>query len=167
MFCNSVIMQMNVSLQGLTRCNETDAKQHGSSERFICFFLRTKITKKISVPRDKITWFINILKFLHEIAKKKNKIFPPSFRMFEELNSRITLCSIKITTDSYFLSPCSQANSGKCVRVYLTVCIVCQTFIDPPKDPSKIERNDITCKITYCSVGKEMIFGCLIVPRFV
>ncbi|CAD6201374.1 GSCOCG00000176001-RA-CDS [Cotesia congregata] len=44
-------------------------------------------------------------------------------------------------------------NSNKCVRVYLTVCIVCQTFVDPPKDPNKISRDDITCKITYCSVG--------------
>ncbi|KAH0540735.1 ceramide transfer protein isoform X1 [Cotesia glomerata] len=43
-------------------------------------------------------------------------------------------------------------NSNKCVRVYLTVCIVCQTFVDPPKDPNKISRDDITCKITYCSV---------------
>ncbi|XP_014296772.1 ceramide transfer protein [Microplitis demolitor] len=43
-------------------------------------------------------------------------------------------------------------NASKCVRVYLTVCIVCQTFVDPPKDPQNISRNDITCKITYCSV---------------
>ncbi|XP_063971945.1 ceramide transfer protein isoform X1 [Diachasmimorpha longicaudata] len=43
-------------------------------------------------------------------------------------------------------------NSGKCVRVYLTVCLVCQTFIDPPKDPKNIRREDLTCKITYCSV---------------
>jgi collagen type IV alpha-3-binding protein len=47
-----------------------------------------------------------------------------------------------------------QANTGKCVRVYLTVCLVCQTFIDPPKDEEKIKRENITCKITYCSVGK-------------
>ncbi|XP_046752312.1 ceramide transfer protein [Diprion similis] len=43
-------------------------------------------------------------------------------------------------------------NAGKCVRVYLTVCLVCQTFIDPPKEGSEITRDDITCKITYCSV---------------
>ncbi|XP_012264043.1 ceramide transfer protein isoform X1 [Athalia rosae] len=43
-------------------------------------------------------------------------------------------------------------NSGKCVRVYLTVCLVCQTFIDPPKEDNAITRDDITCKITYCSV---------------
>ncbi|XP_034948656.1 ceramide transfer protein isoform X1 [Chelonus insularis] len=43
-------------------------------------------------------------------------------------------------------------NSGKCVRVYLTVCLVCQTFVDPPKDPKNITRDEITCKITYCSV---------------
>lgn len=43
-------------------------------------------------------------------------------------------------------------NVGKCVRVYLTVCLVCQTFIDPPKDEEEIKRENITCKITYCSV---------------
>lgn len=44
------------------------------------------------------------------------------------------------------------ANTGKCVRLYLTVCLMCQTFIDPPKDGAKVTRNDLTCKITYCSV---------------
>nr|CAD7592544.1 unnamed protein product [Timema genevievae] len=44
------------------------------------------------------------------------------------------------------------ANTGKCVRVYLTVCLVCQTFIDPPKDGAKITRENLTCKISYCSV---------------
>ncbi|XP_058809620.1 ceramide transfer protein [Phymastichus coffea] len=43
-------------------------------------------------------------------------------------------------------------NTGKCVRVYLTVCLVCQTLIDPPKKNEHIKREDITCKITYCSV---------------
>ncbi|XP_043794471.1 ceramide transfer protein isoform X2 [Apis laboriosa] len=43
-------------------------------------------------------------------------------------------------------------NIGKCVRVYLTVCLVCQTFIDPPKDEEEIKRENLTCKITYCSV---------------
>ncbi|XP_026673401.1 collagen type IV alpha-3-binding protein isoform X2 [Ceratina calcarata] len=43
-------------------------------------------------------------------------------------------------------------NTGKCVRVYLTVCLVCQTFIDPPQDEEEIKRENITCKITYCSV---------------
>lgn len=42
-------------------------------------------------------------------------------------------------------------NVGKCVRIYLTVCLVCQTIVDPPKD-REIRREDITCKITYCSV---------------
>lgn len=48
---------------------------------------------------------------------------------------------------------CLQANVGKCVRIYLTVCLVCQTIVDPPKD-REITRDDITCKITYCSVGE-------------
>ncbi|XP_065334198.1 ceramide transfer protein isoform X1 [Cloeon dipterum] len=48
--------------------------------------------------------------------------------------------------------PVSVANSGKCVRLFLTVCLVCQTFIDPPKDGTDITRDNLTCKITYCSV---------------
>ncbi|KAF4532275.1 hypothetical protein B566_EDAN007247 [Ephemera danica] len=43
-------------------------------------------------------------------------------------------------------------NNGKCVRIFLTVCLVCQTFIDPPKDGTEITRDNLTCKITYCSV---------------
>lgn len=49
-------------------------------------------------------------------------------------------------------NPDFPSNIGKCVRVSLTVCLVCQTFIDPPKDGAQITRDDITCKITYCSV---------------
>lgn len=44
------------------------------------------------------------------------------------------------------------ANTGKCVRLFLTVCLMCQTFIDPPKDGAEVTRSDLTCKITYCSV---------------
>ncbi|XP_017779618.1 PREDICTED: collagen type IV alpha-3-binding protein, partial [Nicrophorus vespilloides] len=43
-------------------------------------------------------------------------------------------------------------NTGKCVRIFLTVCLLCQTRIDPPKDGAPISRDNITCKITYCSV---------------
>ena len=42
--------------------------------------------------------------------------------------------------------------SNKCVRVALTVCLYCQTLITPPEDGSKVSRDDITCKITYCAV---------------
>lgn len=51
-----------------------------------------------------------------------------------------------------------QENMGKCVRVKLTVCLVCQTRVDPPKNGASITRDDITTKITYCSVG-EYIFN--------
>lgn len=50
-----------------------------------------------------------------------------------------------------------QANSGKCVRIYLTVCLLCQTRVDPPKDGAPITRENISSKITYCSVGKSVI----------
>ncbi|KAK9891232.1 hypothetical protein WA026_013546 [Henosepilachna vigintioctopunctata] len=44
------------------------------------------------------------------------------------------------------------ANAGKCVRVYLTVCLLCQTLVNPPKNGGPVTREDISCKITYCSV---------------
>ncbi|KAG5678268.1 hypothetical protein PVAND_007958 [Polypedilum vanderplanki] len=45
------------------------------------------------------------------------------------------------------------ANQGKCIRIYLTVILFCQTIINPEKrDLSQITRDDLTCKITYCSV---------------
>ncbi|KAB0803858.1 hypothetical protein PPYR_00828 [Photinus pyralis] len=44
------------------------------------------------------------------------------------------------------------ANSGKCVRIFLTVCMLCQTRVIPPKEGTPITRDNISCKITYCSV---------------
>jgi len=38
------------------------------------------------------------------------------------------------------------------VRVGLTVCLVCQTYIEPPAEGGQITRDNLTCKITYCSV---------------
>ncbi|CAH1126664.1 unnamed protein product [Ceutorhynchus assimilis] len=49
-------------------------------------------------------------------------------------------------------SPEHPANVGKCVRIYLTVCLLCQTRVHPPKDGAPITRDDVSCKITYCSV---------------
>lgn len=59
-----------------------------------------------------------------------------------------------------FLQP---ANIGKCVRIFLTVILVCQTYVSPNKtNDDKISRDDLTCKITYCSVGKlKNILNCL------
>ncbi|XP_064211696.1 ceramide transfer protein isoform X2 [Tribolium castaneum] len=48
--------------------------------------------------------------------------------------------------------PDHPANAGKCVRIFLTVCLLCQTRVDPPKAGAPVSRDDITCKITYCSV---------------
>ncbi|XP_073998879.1 ceramide transfer protein isoform X1 [Rhodnius prolixus] len=44
------------------------------------------------------------------------------------------------------------SKSSKCVRVLLTVCLYCQTLITPPKQGSHVTRDDIVCKVTYCSV---------------
>ncbi|XP_022908521.2 ceramide transfer protein isoform X1 [Onthophagus taurus] len=43
------------------------------------------------------------------------------------------------------------ANTGKCLRLTVTVTLLAQTRIDPPKDGSPITRDNISCKITYCS----------------
>uniref|UniRef100_A0A1B6ECM8 Ceramide transfer protein n=1 Tax=Clastoptera arizonana TaxID=38151 RepID=A0A1B6ECM8_9HEMI len=43
------------------------------------------------------------------------------------------------------------AKSKGCVRILLSVCLMCQTLVTPPTDGSEITRDDITCKITYCS----------------
>lgn len=48
--------------------------------------------------------------------------------------------------------PEAPSNDGKMVRVGLTVCLVCQTSIEPPADGGPVTRDHITCKITYCSV---------------
>ncbi|XP_060533211.1 ceramide transfer protein-like isoform X1 [Cylas formicarius] len=44
------------------------------------------------------------------------------------------------------------ANSGKCVRIFLTVCLLCQTRVIPPKEGTALSRDNVSCKITYCSV---------------
>ncbi|XP_013788859.1 collagen type IV alpha-3-binding protein-like [Limulus polyphemus] len=40
---------------------------------------------------------------------------------------------------------------GKCVRVFLTISLVCQTFVDPPAENEEINRENLMCKIIYCS----------------
>ena len=55
----------------------------------------------------------------------------------------------------HFVKLYSFQNDGKCVRVDLTICFVCQTFIDPPPaEGEPITRDNLLTKITYCSVGK-------------
>lgn len=59
------------------------------------------------------------------------------------------VCNHSIELESF------PSNSGKCVRIFLTVILYCQTFIDPKVKASgrAPTRNDLTCKITYCSEG--------------
>lgn len=47
-------------------------------------------------------------------------------------------------------------NAGKCIRIFLTVIMYCQTYIDPAIIASGRQptRDDLTCKITYCSEGE-------------
>ncbi|KAH8302606.1 hypothetical protein KR044_008783 [Drosophila immigrans] len=46
-----------------------------------------------------------------------------------------------------------ESKNGKCVRIFLTVILACQTHL--PDDYVKgqpLSRDDLTCKVTYCSV---------------
>jgi len=46
--------------------------------------------------------------------------------------------------------PSSPLGAGGCLRVDLVVCFLCQTVVQPGKDRNK--RENLTCRITYCSV---------------
>jgi collagen type IV alpha-3-binding protein len=48
--------------------------------------------------------------------------------------------------------PDAPENQGGCIRVDLTVCFVCDTFIEPPYTKDTAKREHLTTKITYCSV---------------
>ena len=64
----------------------------------------------------------------------------------------------QLETDSWMVCnkstkhPDAPENEGGCLRVGLTVCFVCDTFIDKPYTKETASRNNITTKITYCSV---------------
>ncbi|XP_050333096.1 ceramide transfer protein isoform X1 [Bactrocera neohumeralis] len=46
-----------------------------------------------------------------------------------------------------------ESKNGKCVRIFLTVILACQTLLPPGKTSNDIlSRDELTCKITYCSV---------------
>ena len=63
-----------------------------------------------------------------------------------------------LETDSWMVCnkstkhPDAPENQGGCLRVGLTVCFVCDTFIDKPYTKETASRNNMTTKITYCSV---------------
>lgn len=46
--------------------------------------------------------------------------------------------------------PAAPYGQGGCLRVELTVCFLCQTIVR--KGGSRSNRDDLTCRITYCSV---------------
>jgi len=46
--------------------------------------------------------------------------------------------------------PAAPLGQGGCLRVELTVCFLCQTIVR--KGGSRNNRDDLTCRITYCSV---------------
>ncbi|XP_037933868.1 ceramide transfer protein [Teleopsis dalmanni] len=46
-----------------------------------------------------------------------------------------------------------ESKNGKCVRIFLTVILACQTYLPPSKTKTdELKRDELTCKITYCSV---------------
>ncbi|KAG4078758.1 hypothetical protein HA402_015348 [Bradysia odoriphaga] len=65
----------------------------------------------------------------------------------KDAHSTWIVCNHSIERDDY-----PPANTGKCVRIFLTVILVCQTYVAPIENGHKITRNDLSCKITYCSV---------------
>ncbi|PSN49326.1 Collagen type IV alpha-3-binding protein [Blattella germanica] len=85
-------------------------------------------------------------------ASQRDALFWSHMRQVPDQNDRDGHDIWIVCNHSTESSDFPQSSNGKCVRVTLTVCLVCQTFIDPPKDDAKITRDDITCKITYCSV---------------
>lgn len=67
------------------------------------------------------------------------------------------VCNHSIELDAY------PANVGKCVRIFLTVIMYCQTYVNPSVVAAKganISRDDLTCKITYCSTGMSALCVC-------
>ncbi|XP_015792902.1 collagen type IV alpha-3-binding protein [Tetranychus urticae] len=40
---------------------------------------------------------------------------------------------------------------GRCVRMKMTVSLTCETFIETPKEGQQINRDNLVCKIIYCS----------------
>ncbi|KAK2718249.1 hypothetical protein QYM36_005534 [Artemia franciscana] len=45
------------------------------------------------------------------------------------------------------------SNNGKFIRVGLTICLMCQTYLDSSEENgSPPTRDNLTCKITYCAV---------------
>ncbi|XP_013110962.2 ceramide transfer protein isoform X1 [Stomoxys calcitrans] len=46
-----------------------------------------------------------------------------------------------------------ESKNGKCVRIFLTVIMACQTHLPSGKTKTDaLSRDDLTCKVTYCSV---------------
>lgn len=84
-------------------------------------------------------------------ASQRDAVFWSHMRQFPD-NQDQDNPDIWVVVNNSVDIPDLPANTGKCVRLYLTVCLMCQTFVDPPKDGASVSRNDLTCKITYCSV---------------
>lgn len=58
------------------------------------------------------------------------------------------VCNHSIDLEAY------PANTGKCVRIFLTVIMFCQTYVNGAVKDGIVSRDDLTCKITYCSTGE-------------
>ena len=48
--------------------------------------------------------------------------------------------------------PDAPENQGGCLRVGLTVCFVCDTVVEGDRTKESASRDNLTTKITYCSV---------------
>lgn len=101
-------------------------------------FLQTHKRIWPASQRDALFW-----SHMRKVLDKQDKL----------ANDEWIVCNHSIELDAY------PSNTGKCVRIFLTVILYCQTYIDPAviAKGQKPTRDDITCKITYCSEGESEI----------
>ena len=59
---------------------------------------------------------------------------------------------IWMVTNQSTKHPDAPENQGGCLRVGLTVCFVCDTYVDPPFTKETAGRQHLKTNITYCSV---------------
>lgn len=70
----------------------------------------------------------------------------PTHEREEEFSDTWIVCNQSVK------HPDAPENQGGCLRVGLTVCFVCDTIIEGDGTKDSADRDQLTTKITYCSV---------------
>ncbi|XP_045469627.1 ceramide transfer protein-like [Harmonia axyridis] len=80
-------------------------------------------------------------------ASQRDSVFWSHIRNLEKGNNSDQWIVVNHSTEH----PDYEVSTSKCVRVQLTVCLLCQTQFDPPVSNTDgvISRDQISCKITY------------------